>query len=62
MRYNWLLDNGHGGILDGVYTTAPNKMHIFDDGLTVYEGDFNRKIVERIADKLNRYRSGQSSN
>jgi len=52
MKYHWLLDNGHGGIKDGVYTTAPKKMHTFEDGMTVYEGDFNRKVVNKIASKL----------
>jgi N-acetylmuramoyl-L-alanine amidase len=52
MRYHWLLDNGHGGVIDGVYTTAPKKMYTFEDGLTIYEGDFNRKVVAKIAKKL----------
>ena len=52
MKYHWLLDNGHGGIKDGTYTTAPKKMHTFEDGMTVYEGDFNRKVVDKIARKL----------
>ncbi len=52
MKYNWLLDNGHGGIIDGVYTTAPKKMYTFEDGMTVYEGDFNRCVVTKIARKL----------
>lgn len=52
MKYHWLLDNGHGGIKDGVYTTAPSKMFKFPDGTTIYEGDFNRKVVNKIAKKL----------
>lgn len=52
MKYHWLLDNGHGGIKDGVYTTAPKKMFKFKDGMTVYEGDFNRKVVAKIVEKL----------
>lgn len=39
-----VLDFGHGGILDGKYTTAPAKMHTFEDGVVAYEGDINRKI------------------
>ena len=48
MNYTWLLDAGHGGMLDDVYTTAPGKMHVFDDGLTFYEGVNNRKIVDKL--------------
>jgi N-acetylmuramoyl-L-alanine amidase len=43
---NIILDPGHGGIdKDGNYTTAPNKMFKFPDGLTLYEGEINREIV-----------------
>ena len=63
MTHHWILDNGHGGIDEnGVYTTCPwydktkpksfNKMYVHPDGTTVFEGDFNRKIVDRIASKL----------
>jgi N-acetylmuramoyl-L-alanine amidase len=52
MKYHWLLDNGHGGIIDGVYTTAPSKMYKFEDGTTIYEGDFNRRVVNKIVKKL----------
>ncbi len=51
-NYLWLLDAGHGGMRDGVYTTAPGKMHVFDDGLTFYEGVNNRKIVARLKELL----------
>jgi N-acetylmuramoyl-L-alanine amidase len=48
-NYKWLLDAGHGGLTpDGVYTTAPSKMHVFADGLTFYEGVNNRAIVDRL--------------
>ena len=47
-NYTWLLDAGHGGMLDDVYTTAPGKMHVFDDGLTFYEGVNNRMIVDKL--------------
>ena len=51
-NYIWLLDAGHGGIKDGVYTTAPGKMHVFDDGLTFYEGVNNRLIVDKLSTML----------
>jgi N-acetylmuramoyl-L-alanine amidase len=47
-NYRWLLDAGHGGMKDGKYTTAPAKMHVFDDGLTFYEGVNNRAIVHKL--------------
>jgi N-acetylmuramoyl-L-alanine amidase len=51
--YKWLLDAGHGGMTpSGVYTTAPAKMHVFDDGLTFYEGVNNRAIVARLIPML----------
>lgn len=47
-NYKWLLDAGHGGMKDGKYTTAPAKMHVFEDGLTFYEGVNNRAIVNKL--------------
>jgi len=47
-----ILDNGHGGLDKGKYTTAPAKMHTFKDGFTIYEGFFNREIVKKIAYRL----------
>ena len=52
--YLWLLDAGHGGMNNGKYTTAPAKMHVFDDGLTFYEGVNNRHIVNRLIQWLQR--------
>jgi N-acetylmuramoyl-L-alanine amidase len=47
-NYKWLLDAGHGGMKNGCYTTAPAKMHTFDDGLVFYEGVNNRAIVSKL--------------
>jgi len=48
-NYKWLLDAGHGGLTsEGCYTTAPAKMHVFDDGLTFYEGVNNRAIIDEL--------------
>lgn len=62
MKHHWLLDNGHGGVIHGIYSTCPkynpekpktfHKMHVFPNGTTIYEGDFNRKVVDKIAQKL----------
>lgn len=51
--YNIIIDCGHGGIdSNGKYTTAPNKMHKFDDGTIAYEGKLNREIGKRVGDFL----------
>lgn len=50
--YRWLIDSGHGGMYKGKYLTAPSKMHVFQDGLTVYEGVINRIIANKLADLL----------
>jgi N-acetylmuramoyl-L-alanine amidase len=47
-RLTFILDPGHGGMIDGKYTTAPDKMWTFPDGTTIYEGVINRKIVSYI--------------
>ncbi|NOT76428.1 MAG: N-acetylmuramoyl-L-alanine amidase [Cyclobacteriaceae bacterium] len=51
--YKWLLDAGHGGMTkEGLYTTSPAKMHVFDDGLTFYEGVNNRAIMDLLIESL----------
>lgn len=53
MDYTWIIDAGHGGInSNGIYTTAPNKMHKFDDNFTVYEGVVNRQIAGKLHHQL----------
>lgn len=48
-----VLDFGHGGIdKDGNYTTAPRKMHTFEDGTIAYEGVLNRAIGKQILNCL----------
>lgn len=54
-RITWLLDPGHGGMIpDGEgglkYATAPAKMHTFDDGFVLYEGVFNRQVIQFVKD------------
>ena len=42
-RFIWLIDNAHGGLVNGKYlTTGHHYKH--EGGLTIYEGDFTRKI------------------
>lgn len=50
-RYVWLLDNGHGGLINGEYQTAGKRSPTFEDGSIVYEGVFNRDVVNLIAKK-----------
>lgn len=47
-----ILDCGHGGLLNGVYTTGRKKMHKFPNGEVAYEGVINRKFGKIIGDKL----------
>ncbi len=48
MKRYWIIDAGHGGMVDGKYTTAPAKMHTFSDGYTIYEGVTNRAIANEL--------------
>lgn len=48
-NYYWLLDPGHGGIIDGVYQTPGKRGPKLLDGRQVFEGDTNRKIVRQIS-------------
>ncbi|MCD4792298.1 MAG: N-acetylmuramoyl-L-alanine amidase [Bacteroidales bacterium] len=46
-----LLDNGHGGLIDNKYQTK-GKQKKWSDGTHIYEGEFNRAIVNGIIEKL----------
>ena len=50
-KYIWLLDPGHGGLIDGVYQTRGKRSPPFADGSILYEGVFNRDVVSRILAK-----------
>lgn len=43
-----LIDSGHGGMINGIYTTAPAKMFLHNDGTTAYEGVLNRTIKKNV--------------
>lgn len=47
-----LLDAGHGGIINGVYQTAGKRSPKWDDGTQLFEGEFNRSIVDGIYEQL----------
>lgn len=44
----FILDNGHGGIIDGVYQTQGKRSPKWPDGSQLFEGEFNRDVVARI--------------
>ncbi|MGB6268718.1 MAG: hypothetical protein WBF67_06855 [Olleya sp.] len=46
-----LLDNGHGGLINGVYQTARKQVDWQDKDI-IYEGEFNRAIVNGIIEQL----------
>lgn len=46
-----LLDNGHGGLINGEYQT-PGKRKDWGNGNVIYEGEFNRAIVNGIIQEL----------
>lgn len=60
MRNTYLLDNGHGGIISGKYTTAPSKMFKHPNGLLIEEGVINRIIIQKLAAKLTKARYNYS--
>ncbi len=45
------LDNGHGGLIDGVYQTAGKRSPAWGQG-TLFEGVFNREIVNGVVNRL----------
>ena len=47
-KFLWIFDNGHGGIIDGIYQTAGKRSPIWSNGLQLFEGEFNRSIVDRL--------------
>ena len=48
-----LLDNGHGGLTDGKYKALSGGRYVkFEDGTTIYEGEFNRFICAGIMMEL----------
>ena len=47
-KYLWIFDNGHGGVIDGVYQTQGKRSPVWPNGEVLYEGEFNRGIVDRL--------------
>ena len=46
-RFTFLLDPGHGGVINGIPQTSGKRSQEFA-GQILYEGVFNRSIVQRI--------------
>lgn len=47
-NYIWLLDNGHGGLINGIYQTSGKRSPILPNGDILYEGVYNRIIVSKL--------------
>lgn len=50
-----LIDNGHGSLINGIYQTAGKRKDWQDKGI-IYEGEFNRAIVNGIIERLTYYK------
>ena len=46
-----LLDNGHGGLINGQFVTPGKRKDWGNDGV-IFEGEFNRAIVNGLIEKL----------
>ena len=55
MKYTWLIDAGHGGMMEGQYMTAPAKMYEHSPSEIFYEGVFNRQIKDALMKELWRH-------
>ena len=53
MKKTVILDNGHGGMIGGIYQTPGKRSPQWSRGV-LYEGMFNRWVVNRIIEKLDR--------
>ncbi len=49
-QFLWLLDNGNGGVMDGIYRTPGKRSPKWADGSQLFEGEFNRAIVNRVVE------------
>lgn len=48
----WLLDPGHGGLIDGEYQTEGKRSPVWPDGSQLFEGEFNRAITARLVELM----------
>jgi len=54
-KYLWLIDPGHGGIINGKYQTEGKRSPEFD-GKILYEGVFNREVANSIKAYCNEFK------
>lgn len=47
-KYTYILDPGHGGMVNKQYVTAGKRSPKFDDGSVLFEGVNNREIVSML--------------
>lgn len=51
-KYLWIIDSGHGGLIDNVYQTSGKRSPKWSDGSIYYEGVGNRQIAKKVGDQL----------
>ena len=51
-RFLWVLDAGHGGIINNKYVTKGKRSPIWDDGTQYFEGVGNRNICKKLGKLL----------
>lgn len=51
----FLFDNGHGGLINGVYVTSGKRSPKWPDGTQLYEGVYNRLIVKKLIKMCSEY-------
>ncbi len=51
-HYVWILDNGHGGLVNGAYVTPGKRSPVWPDGRQLFEGVFNRAVVALLSPQL----------
>lgn len=51
-RFVWILDAGHGGVINNEYVTPGKRSPIWPDGSQYFEGVGNRNIVKLMRNRL----------
>jgi N-acetylmuramoyl-L-alanine amidase len=51
-KYKYLIDPGHGGMINGLYVTPGKRSPKFDDGSQLFEGVNNRELAKRLIKNL----------
>jgi N-acetylmuramoyl-L-alanine amidase len=53
-KFIWVLDPGHGGVKDNEYQTKGKRSPVWSDGTQYFEGEGNRIIATKVANKLDK--------